>query len=123
MSEILDSLSGLVVGLLLLLTPTVFIQGLMVCLIIFLIWLEYFSKSLKKGRFEYITLPLSGIMSSVMIYFAPIIHTNSMWAIAFMTYTLFISIVLKIIFKKMKGRNKTIGGEEDGKPSNSNKSD
>lgn len=100
MSDFLDSFSGVLVGSLLLLTPTIFIQGLMVILIVFLIWIEYFSKRIQKGWFEYIALPLSGIMSSVMVFYAPIIATSVGWAIAFITYTLFISFVLRIIYRK-----------------------
>lgn len=106
MSNFFETISGIIVGILLLLTPTFFIQAIMVCLIIFLIWLEYFSKSLRKGKFEYIALPISGIMSSVMIYYAPIIQTNIGWAIAFITYTLSISIILKIILANRKTRTK-----------------
>ena len=106
MSNFFETVSGIMVGILLLLTPTFFIQTLMVCLIIFLIWLEYFSKSFKRGKFEYIALPISGIMSSIMIYYAPIIQTNLGWAIAFITYTLSVSIVLRIVWTKRKG-NKT----------------
>lgn len=100
MSDFLDSFSGVLVGSLLLLTPTIFIQGLMVMLIVFLIWIEYFSNKIQKGWFEYIALPLSGIMSSVMVFYAPIIATSVGWAIAFITYTLFISFVLRIIYRK-----------------------
>ena len=103
-SNFYETVSGVIVGILLLLTPTFFIQTLMVCLIIFLIWLEYFSKSVKRGKFEYIALPLSGIMSSIMIYYAPIIQTDVGWAIAFITYTLSVSIVLKIVWNKRKGK-------------------
>lgn len=100
MGDFLDSFSGVLIGTLLLLTPTIFIQALMVILIIFLIWIEYFSKNIQKGLFEYIALPLSGIMSSVMVFYAPIIATSVGWAIAFITYTLFISFVLRIIHRK-----------------------
>lgn len=117
MSDFLDSFSGVLVGSLLLLTPTIFIQGLMVMLIVFLIWIEYFSNKIQKGWFEYITLPLSGIMSSVMVFYAPIIATSVGWAIAFITYTLFISFVLRIIYRKFIRHNadEKTSGESHGR--------
>ena len=102
MSDFYDSFSGVLIGVLLLLTPTAFVQAVIVSLIILLIWVEYFSKRIKKGLFEYIALPVSGIMSSVMVYYAPIISTSVGWVIAFMTYSLFISIILKILWRKFR---------------------
>lgn len=114
MGDFLDSISGVVIGMLLLLTPTIFIQALMVVLIIFLIWIEYFTKRIKKGWFEYVALPLSGIMSSVMMFYAPIISTSFGWAIAFITYTLCISFIMRVLWRKFHNQNKNDLGGQDG---------
>lgn len=100
MNNLAENISALVVGSLLLLTPAFFIQAVMVILIAFLIWLEYFAKGWNKGKLEYIALPVSGIMSCMMIYYAPIIQTSLGWAIAFITYTLCITILLRFIWRK-----------------------
>lgn len=106
MSDVLSYLASVLLGFFLLFTPAIFIQVLMVCLIALLIWLEYFSKSIKKGVFEHVALPISGIMSSIMIFYAPMTQTDATWCIAYLTYTLFISIILKVIWRKTH-RNKS----------------
>lgn len=102
MNNVTEIFTPITASLLLFMTPTFFIQGVMILLICFLIWVEYFSKNLVSRWYDHITIPISGIMAAIMFYYAPIIQTHIGWSIAFITYIIFVFFVMKLVIKKIR---------------------
>lgn len=102
MNNITDSIPPIFASIALIMTPTFFIQAVMIMLIFFLIWVEYFSKNLVSKWYDHITIPVSGIMAAIMFYYAPIIQTHIGWSIAFTTYIIFVFFVMKLVIKKIR---------------------
>jgi len=102
MNNIIDSITASFVGIALLLTPTVVFQGVMVALVAFFIWIEFFSKKFDKNGFMYAMFTFTGMSASILYYYAPSIQTDFGWTIALITFSLYTIYFLKYIWRMRK---------------------